>query len=510
MRPEKRSFRLKIPLLFAALSALLLFVLPACSRNSAADKNADTQAPSYPRIVMTFLVDDRSTLTDELPAVSEELNRITREEIGIEVELLPVTEKEIASRFPLWMSDQEKIDLVFIGNSEISRYFGRKMLHSVDEYLYGAGAKMDALTGSGHDLTEGAVNRGFTYGISNVDDSNLYGRAYVMSKDALDRAGIVIDASKVYTMEEAGEVFRILKAQNGSVYPVCSLTAEEGSVTEDYVSSSYFSSSSEMIGIDYNRATGRFFNRYASAFYRDFISTQRSWYLEGLLYPDVLLSDYSPKELARAGIVLGYASDNSPEHLSDSGFPDGAVMMNMAKTYRRTGHAGSGYWTVPLTAEDPEASLRFLNLMYGDARITNLLSYGIEGIHYTVSDRENGLIEGVRKDDGSYLYDNPYRIYGNQEQAYRRMNKEVLSAYLKWKESAEPVSDPAEALSWQPDDYAAEIKAVQEAVARYAPLLESGSADLEVYYPRFLKALTDAGINKLVSARQKAVLPEDG
>ena len=492
-------------LLSAAVSLLLLAGLSACESSGKPDRDTEAAETAYDHIVMTFLVDEQQPLRDELPAVSEELNRITREEIGVEVELLPLTESEIASRFLFWTNDQEEIDLAFLGNDEIRQYFGRRMLLSLDEYFYGNGMIMKALTETGPDLTEGAVYRGYTYGIGNVDDSNIYGRGFVMDREALERSGITVDPDKVYTMEEAGEIFRVLKTENDGVYPVCSMTADKGSVTENFIAPFYAASSDISTGVDYDSETGRFFNRYASAYYREFIELQRAWYLEGLLYPNLLLSDYSPKELARAGIILGYAADNSPEHLSDSGFPGGAVIINMTYTYRKTGHPGSGYWTVPVTAKNPEAAVRFLGLMYSDSRITNLLSYGIEGVHYQATDRESGLIEGVRKADGSYLYDNPYRIYGNQEQAYRRMSREVSDAWLKWKDTAEDVTDPVDGLVWESDEYTEEIEKVQEAVASYAPILESGSADIEIYYPRFIKALSDAGIDELIDARQQSV-----
>nr|AHF23992.1 extracellular solute-binding protein family 1 [uncultured bacterium Contig16] len=504
MKKDKRSPILKPPLLSAALFVMLLLTFTSCRNTGQEKEGAETEVPSYDRIVMTFIVDERQTIRDELPAVSEELNRITREEIGAEVELLPLTEKEITSRFPLWMSDQEAIDLVFIDNNEIGQYFSQRMLLSLDEYIYSPEIDTEALTNHREDLTKGAVYHGFTYGISNVDDSNIYGRCFVVSEEALRRAGIVTDPAKVYAMEEAGEIFRTLKAENEGVYPACSMISEDGSLTENYVSPFYTSSSKERIGVDYDMKSGQFFSRYASSYYLDFIEMQRSWYLEGLLYPDLLLSDYTPKELARAGIVLAYASDNSPEHLSDSGFSDGAVIMNMTKSYRETEYVGSGYWTIPKTAENPEAAVRLLNLMYRDTRITNLLTYGIEGVHYTVTDAGKGLIKGERKADGTYLYDNPYPVYGSLEQAYKRMAPEVFEAYLSWKEAAQPVTDPAEGLSWPADDYIEEIQAVQEAVRLYAPLLESGSADLDVYYPRFLKALSDAGIDALIAALKQA------
>ena len=48
--------------------------------------------------------------------------------------------------------------------------------------------------------------------------------------------------------------------------------------------------------------------------------------------------------------------------------------------------------------EYPKETLAFLKLMYKDSTVMNLLTYGIEGIHYQVLDEKNGVIsfpEGV-------------------------------------------------------------------------------------------------------------------
>ena len=36
-------------------------------------------------------------------------------------------------------------------------------------------------------------------------------------------------------------------------------------------------------------------------------------------------------------------------------------------------------WVIPVTARQPEAAMKFMNLMYTNADVVNLLNYGIEG-----------------------------------------------------------------------------------------------------------------------------------
>ena len=43
---------------------------------------------------------------------------------------------------------------------------------------------------------------------------------------------------------------------------------------------------------------------------------------------------------------------------------------------------------------------------------------------------------------------------------------------------------------------------VQEVVQEYIPVLESGSVDLELYYPEFINALNQAGMRDIIEDKQ--------
>ena len=47
-----------------------------------------------------------------------------------------------------------------------------------------------------------------------------------------------------------------------------------------------------------------------------------------------------------------------------------------------------------------------------------------------------------------------------------------------------------------------EVAALSAVVAQYVPTLESGSVDLETYYPQFIQALKTAGIDTVLAEKQ--------
>ena len=47
-----------------------------------------------------------------------------------------------------------------------------------------------------------------------------------------------------------------------------------------------------------------------------------------------------------------------------------------------------------------------------------------------------------------------------------------------------------------------EVAALSAVVAQYVPALESGSVDIDTYYPEFINALRAAGIDTVIADKQ--------
>ena len=56
-------------------------------------------------------------------------------------------------------------------------------------------------------------------------------------------------------------------------------------------------------------------------------------------------------------------------------------------------------WSIPYAAAEPEAAMKFLNLMYSDPAVSDLLNYGIEGTHYQIE--ADGMYTWVDSQDNS-------------------------------------------------------------------------------------------------------------
>lgn len=58
------------------------------------------------------------------------------------------------------------------------------------------------------------------------------------------------------------------------------------------------------------------------------------------------------------------------------------VEITMQPKYVVTTHAGGSMFGIPVTCQNPEAAMKYLNLMHSDATLVNLMLFGKEGVNY--------------------------------------------------------------------------------------------------------------------------------
>jgi len=160
-------------------------------------------------------------------------------------------------------------------------------------------------------------------------------------------------------------------------------------------------------------------------------------------------------------------------------------------------------WGIPQSSKVPEAAMKFLNLMYADKDIVNLLSWGIEGKHYEkVSDNV------IKYPDGVYAGNNGYNL--NMSFA---MGNSFLSYVFEgndpnlWNQTAEfnknAIKSKALGFNFDSSPVKTEVTAVSNVVSKYALGLEYGILDPDKSLPEFIKGLKAAGIDKIIAEKQK-------
>ncbi|MCC8101700.1 MAG: ABC transporter substrate-binding protein [Clostridiales bacterium] len=344
---------------------------------------------------------------------------------------------------------------------------------------------------------------GKIYGLRIPNDSIGVGGGIWISQKYLDEVGFTYMENAIYTKEELEELFAQLKELYPDCYPLGQITSDNEFSTFSYYYDALLTIGS-VSNIGYVDENEKLANLYESDQYWEFLSLMKHWYDTGYIYPDAAFTDASQLSLLQEGIILSVPFVSSPGFVSGPYGDDLVCLMTTRVTYGYDNSSRNVFWTVPETSEEPKAAMRFLNLMYTDERIVNLLQWGIEGIHYEFVDENEGIIaypEG--KDAQTAGYYNPLGLYGNQQLNYAMEGSPTRSEKQAYSELAEPFGWEYADFIFDSSEVSVELVNIQNVLSRYYPALESGGVDLETMYPQFVQELEDAGMSEVIALEQE-------
>ncbi len=492
--------------MFRKIMLAVLCAVLTVSTASCVPGDGGAEGKDLPTVVMTFQTMGTSRL-DGLPRVEKAINEITAREAGFRVSFRTVDAVRAASEYPVWLSQGERVDLMVLNYVDITGYVTSGSLTPLDDLLTEYAPGILKLQENGTDVTGGAALDGVLYGLNAIQEFHGSGSGLWIPERYLRQAEINFDSERIYTMEELDALFAKLKALYPNACPFGQITAGRSFSSLGYIwSNPPFQAVSDSVNSGVLSEDGRtLVDFFETERYRTFLEWMHSWYEAGYIRPDAAYTGTEATELLKSGAVLSVPLSSTPGMFTDDAVGEKVVCL-------RTGPVGYGpnnsrtdiRWVIPNTAQEPEAAMTFLNMMYTDARIVNLLAWGTEGENYVIQNDETGIIaypEG--KDRNNVDYVNPLGLYGNQSLRYYMGSDELWREQEAYSAGAVPVGMEYAAFSFDSTSVTVERELVQQVLNRYLPVLESGCVDTDAVYPEFISALKEAGIDTVIAEKQR-------
>ena len=474
------------------------------SNGQLSDQNSEepekTSAQSWEgeadHIIVTYLT--LGTTPADLTLVTNAVNEQTIPEIGVEVEFKPVSAFDAMSQFPTWLATGETIDLMMPLMQDINTYVNQGLIEPLDDLISENAPYIKQLTEEGYTFASNNTINGSIYAITTIPNVSGIGGSFLIKEKYLEEAGFQMDPQKVYTLDDLTDLFAQIKALHPDMYPAGVVTTGRSDTEFSYASGIYDSLGNKaftgvLMGTDGTTVT----NIFETEEYKDYLEHLREWFLAGYIHPDAATTDSSIESMLNAGVSSGYFMVSAPIQKDE-----GEAQIRLTDV--RLGSQGAGGWVIPITSEEPEAAMRFLNKVWEDSELANLTQWGIEGKHYKILDDSIGLIgfaDGI--DAGTSGYYNTLGLYGDTRKLYvwnAGQNQAENDAYTQ-----EAMANPTQGVGmiYNPSEVmTAKITAIQAVVAQYLPALEAGSVDLDTYYPEFINALKAAGIDEVIADKQ--------
>lgn len=471
----------------------VVFILAGCtSKESSTDEKDGTNSEDQPyEVAMAYI---NFTKIDDLPLVQEEINKIAKEKINATVKLIPISGAAWQQQSNLMLTGNEKLDLIvsssfmgyntqaakgqYIPLDDLLQSHGKGILEAVPEHLF-----------------EGNKVNGEIFGVPSMRDWGSY-YGFVMRKDIVDKHQI--DLSQIQTFEDLDQVFKIVKEQEPTLTPVVNTAAISVATV---LAGGKFDILGDSLGV-MSFKDKKIVNMFEEPEYVEAVNLARKWFKEGYILKDSATSQEASANIVKANKGFGYFSHMKPGYdVQETGITGyEMVSVKLTDVYSYTDAATGFNMSIARNSQNPEKAMEFINLLYTDKDVMNLLANGIEGKHYEVKpEGVIGLPEGVTESNyvfGQWQIGNNFLTYpweGNPANYWEIMQEHNDSA----------IFSPAFGFTFNPDSVKTEIAATTNVINQYKLGIESGTLDPDKSLKEFNKKLKEAGLEKIMKEKQK-------
>ncbi|HEX3053785.1 MAG TPA: ABC transporter substrate-binding protein [Aggregatilineaceae bacterium] len=478
---------------FLVIASLLL---AACGDSS----KDDNESNGTVEIHLAYLTFNR--ISEDLGSVESAINAITVPKINVKVKLHPYSIADYTQQINLALQSGEDLDVFHtLGDlpQSVSQNKVMDITNLIDQYAPDA----KAIVG---DFYKAAMINGKLYGIPTYKGAalapNLVYRADIMAE-------IGIDPTTITSVNDLTAVFAKVKEMHPEMVPVTPDSAGDLGLIRSLYGIDFLGDDPVRLNnvgalVGDSMTVVDFFES------EEFINTvtlARSWYTEGYVLKDAATTTSNCLEQLTGGkafsCIASYSGQEAYVQIAAQTGRD-IKMVRLGQPYLTTSAVNALTWSVASTSKHPEAALKFMNLIFSDKDVINLIIYGLEGRDYVKVDAEH-----VRYPDGKDANTVPYTaqlscgIVGNQFIQYAMEGTNMEDLKLWDYENKNSAFSPAFGFTFDNSSVSNEISAVQNVINEYLPGLGTGSTDPDKELPKFIDKLKDAGMDKIIAAKQK-------
>lgn len=455
--------------------------------------------------------------TDGVAEVQDAVNEISEKEIGVHVNLNLMDAGSFMQQIGLMLAGGESVDLLQVtplGSVAFNACQSQNQLMEISDLLNEYAPDLVDTVG---DYLKGMEVEGGLYGVPGYRllNSNMY---IYMRADVLDELDLRAEAEAADSWSDIDAIFEKVYAAQDSLPEdmkttcMISNTGSTGDVITvepalagnddwskakgyDTLGDSYY-----IVGVDDSSDT--VFSWYESEDFQNEIKIVKDWYDKGYVYKDAATSEETGDNNIKNGIAFANVAFSEPGVESSKQAATGydLVCRQISSGPVTTGSARSWGWAVPVTSSEPEAAAKFMNLMYTNADIENLLTWGIEGRDYELNEAGEAVrLDGATYTSGDFLWGNQFLAYPAQGQgsdfratSLADMESAGISKYYGCSVNVDSISN--------------ELTSINNVISTYYARLASGSTtDLDADYQEFIDGLKSAGVDKVVETYQTAL-----
>lgn len=443
--------------------------------------------------------------------IESKVNEYMSQAIGVTADFQWYDATTYMTQVPMMIQSKEQLDVIMftpIPAAGYSAFMSQGQLMDISAYIDEYGPDIKAVLGE-----DGlaATSRGDgIYGVG-ANLCHFGGGAICMRKDVLEATGMLEKFENMTTWTEFEE---IIAASVAAGYGgVVNSDAEGTTISpQPYISGSdkldeaYWvdvaGDGNQQVYIDPADDTVKCY--YMNEDYKASLIRAGEWYDKGLLYKDASTSeDYADTQIKNG---VGVAEVKALEFGWEGSLPaSSGYEMSVKFTGAMTQIATTSYtkfgFGVPVTAQEPEAAVKFLNLLFSENDVHSTLCWGEEGVDWVLNDDGTATYPDGKSESEYHMNDFLYGdimtippFDGNADLRKEQSEKNAGVAHSKYI-----------GFSIDNTSVANQVTACQGVSNEYKPMLSSGAygAQTEAKYEEYIAALEANGINDIIAEYQR-------
>ena len=438
-----------------------------------------------------------SSLSKDNDKVFAKVSEYTKDKIGVTVKYMPLPGAEFKQKVPLLLASKEKIDMIFTASyqnfttnvangyymelNDLIEKYGKELKKTVPEYFW-----------------NGTTVKGKIYAVPTTKEAAHH---WVLTYQEALAKKYNLDMSKITKIEDIEPMLKVIKENEPDKYPLYYTAG--GSLFNLLPYDSVIDM--EVPGaFDVDTGVPTIVNQYDTDKAKQYFATVRDFYEKGYVRKDIdsvkELRDVENTDKYFMGLAatLPYLEDVMKKSTK---FPFNWIY-SASYPIMSQGDLMGSMQAIPASCENPEAVMKFINLLNTDKYLRNLVAYGIQDEHYVkTADNEYDLPEGIKSPN-----DNSYSTYnftiGNMFLTYIRKGtpQDLWAKYDEFTKSAK--KSPGLGFVFDGANYTNQMAEIRNVYNEYMPSLLTGAVDPNVKLPQALAKFKLAGLDEVIKAAQ--------
>lgn len=490
------------------------------------------------KVVMTYIQGD--TDKPDFALVEETVSNYCEEKLGFGVSFKPVSVWNQETVYQKWLAGGEDIDVINLAFTDQMQYIKEKRIQSLEKYFNEKNAPHLVELLDQYPSSKLTDLDGNLYGIGTIEPIlGTNGGSIIIRKDVLEDCNLFGDGDKKYTDFETVDyadldyIFATIKGNPtySNTYPCPALPATDPCMAFAPCDPMSNDLAIAVLPVDKDGNFGtEVVNYYETDSYKQFVNKMGEWQEKGYIHPDATTTPDSYDTLLKSGkfvsMFLGVSTGLKDSYERDYGHE--FVELLIGTPYYTYNGVPQMSMSINSKSKRPEKAMQFIDLLYSDEYLLNLIQYGIEDKHwYHLTDDEETrkYIAITPENSANGYYDMVPGVYGNKDIIYAMISGEgnvqetIAKAVASEKKDyefadiAKQHSSPAVGFRYDKTSMNNRLRSINSnAIARYKATLACGKGKKGTdgtwtgsgsAYASFIEALNSNKVNLVIEDKQQ-------